>query len=218
MRLEEHVAFSTAAALVALPWLKEEIWLPYTASILIDVDHYLEFVAARRRLSLREALRYLRTPHRQRGPLPKPLHHPLTLSALAALAALTRQRWLWLVLAGMLFHVSLDACNNELVRGIQRQLQREAAGRCPGCARQVSRLELHARRPSGACWLAINEPIMWSFARSAIAWSTSSARRRSRSLATPASPGPGLEPAIWLAPALACCLFSTSRREEASVI
>ncbi|WP_052890554.1 hypothetical protein [Thermogemmatispora carboxidivorans] len=147
MRLEEHVAFSTAAALVALPWLKEEIWLPYTASILIDVDHYLEFVAARRRLSLREALRYLRTPHRQRGPLPKPLHHPLTLSALAALAALTRQRWLWLVLAGMLFHVSLDACNNELVRGIQRQLQREAAGRCPGCARQVSRLELHARRP-----------------------------------------------------------------------
>ncbi|WP_069805619.1 hypothetical protein [Thermogemmatispora onikobensis] len=147
MRLEEHVAFSTAAALVALPWLKEEVWLPYTASILIDLDHYLEFVAARRRLSLREALRYLRTPHRQRGPLPKPLHQPLTLSALAALAALTRQRWLWLVLAGMLFHVSLDACNNELVRGIQRQLQREAAGRCPGCARQVSRLELHARRP-----------------------------------------------------------------------
>ncbi|MBX5449444.1 hypothetical protein [Thermogemmatispora sp.] len=147
MRLEEHVAFSTAAALVALPWLKDEVWLPYVASILIDVDHYLEFVAARRSLSLREALRYLRTPHRQRGPLPKPLHQPLTLGALTALAALTRQRWLWLLLAGMVFHVSLDACNNYLVRRLQGQLQREAAGRCPLCAREVMRLELHARRP-----------------------------------------------------------------------
>jgi hypothetical protein len=147
MRLEEHVAFSTAAALLALPWLKEEIWLPYAASILIDVDHYLEFVAARRRLSLREALRYLRTPQRQRGPLPKPLHQPWTLTALAALAALTRQRWLWLVLVGMLFHVGLDACNNQLVRHIQGQLQQEAAGRCPRCARETTRLELHARRP-----------------------------------------------------------------------
>ena len=41
MSPKEHVTLSTAAAVVALPWLKKDIWLPFASSILIDVDHYL---------------------------------------------------------------------------------------------------------------------------------------------------------------------------------
>jgi hypothetical protein len=147
MRLEEHLTFSTAAALLALPWLKEDVWLPYAASLLIDGDHYLWYVVTQRRLDPREALRYFRRPQARRGPLAKPLHHPLVLTLLALLALSTHSRRLWLVLAGLVFHVSLDAFNNQKVRGIQRQLQREAGERCPRCGLPTPRLELHALRP-----------------------------------------------------------------------
>jgi len=41
MRVQEHIKLSGAAALVALPWLKQDVWIPFVASIGIDIDHYL---------------------------------------------------------------------------------------------------------------------------------------------------------------------------------
>jgi hypothetical protein len=148
MRLEEHLALSTAAALVALPWLKEEIWLPYAASILIDVDHYVAYAMTQHRLDPRAALRYLKRPLPGRRRLPKPFHHPLLLLLLTGLALCTRSRRLWLLLAGMLFHISLDAFNNGEVRRIQRSLQQEANGHCPQCGQPCHWLELHAVAPT----------------------------------------------------------------------
>ena len=35
MRVQEHIKLSTAAALVALPWLKRDVYIPLAASVLI---------------------------------------------------------------------------------------------------------------------------------------------------------------------------------------
>src|SRR5690348_16961845 len=40
MRPQEHVKLSAIAAAAAWPWLKQDVWIPFTASILIDADHY----------------------------------------------------------------------------------------------------------------------------------------------------------------------------------
>src|SRR5436190_14629917 len=106
MRIQEHVKLSTAAAVVALPWLKKDVWLPLAASILIDVDHYVWHAITHRTLSLRAALRYFRQANPPQLPEARLLHQPIILGILLFVAARTRSRILWLILAGMLFHVS----------------------------------------------------------------------------------------------------------------
>ncbi len=58
MRVQEHVKLSTLAAVVALPWLGKDVVIPLTASVLIDVDHYLWHAVTYRTLSLRAAIQY----------------------------------------------------------------------------------------------------------------------------------------------------------------
>ena len=148
MRIQEHLKLSSVASLVALPWLKRDIWIPFTSSILIDVDHYLWYAATHRSLSLREAVRYFRQAQPTRRPEAKLFHHPIILGTLALLASVTRWRVLWLILAGMLFHVSLDAIHNTEFARIQQTLVHNAQGRCPECGQQSDALELHTARVS----------------------------------------------------------------------
>src|SRR5205085_8729086 len=108
MRIQEHVKISAAAALVTLPWLKKDAWIPLAASVLIDVDHYLWHAITHRTLSLRAAVRYFGQANPPRRAEARLLHHPLVLGTLLFLAVRMRSRILALVLAGLLFHVSLD--------------------------------------------------------------------------------------------------------------
>ncbi len=115
MRIQEHVKLSTAAAFAALPWLKKDVWIPLAASVLIDVDHYLWHAVTHRTLSLRAAIKYFGQadpPQRQAARL---LHQPIVLGTLLFIAIRTRSRVLLLILAGLLFHVSLDAQRNFVV-------------------------------------------------------------------------------------------------------
>src|SRR5690348_15243902 len=107
MRIQEHVKLSTAAALVTLPWLKKDVWIPFMASIFIDVDHYLWHAVTHRTLSLRAAVRYFGQADPSRQGQAKFLHHPVILGSLLLLAVRFRSRIVWLILAGLLFHVSL---------------------------------------------------------------------------------------------------------------
>src|SRR5574337_347644 len=109
MRVQEHVKISTAAAILALPWLKKDAWIPLAASVLIDVDHYLWHAVTRRTPSLRAAVRYFGQADPPQLPEARLLHHPLVLGLLLVLALRTRSRLLWLILVCLLFHVSLDA-------------------------------------------------------------------------------------------------------------
>ncbi|MDQ2714165.1 MAG: hypothetical protein M3Z08_04585 [Chloroflexota bacterium] len=133
MRVQEHVKLSTAAALVALPWLKKDTWIPLSASVLIDVDHYLWYVA----------LLYFNQAHPTQRRATKLFHQPALLTVLALVATYTRSKTLWLILAGFLFHVSLDRFHMTRIASLKHSLIAEAHGRCPACGEPCDELQLH---------------------------------------------------------------------------
>src|SRR5258708_39054077 len=92
MRIQEHAKLSTAAALVAFPWLKKDVWIPLASSVLIDFDHYLWHSATQRTLSLRAAVRYFRHAHPPQLPQARLLHHPLILRILLEVALRTHSK------------------------------------------------------------------------------------------------------------------------------
>src|SRR5437660_1975921 len=120
MRIQEHVKLSTAAALLALPWLKKDTWIPFTSSVLIDVDHYLWHAVTHRTLSLRAALRYFGQADPPQLPQARLLHQPIVLGSLLVATSYTRSRILWLILAGLLFHVSLDLVHAAQMKSLKR--------------------------------------------------------------------------------------------------
>lgn len=143
MQIQEHVKLSTVAACVALPWLKKDVWIPLAASVLIDVDHYAWHVVTHRTLSLRAAVRYFGQADPPQLPQARLLHHPLVLGSLLFLAVRTRWRVLWLILAGLLFHVSLDVVHVTQMNRLKRTLSLQAEQQCSECGEQVEALQLH---------------------------------------------------------------------------
>ncbi len=143
MSPKEHVTLSTAAAVFALPWLKGDVWLPFASSILIDVDHYLWHAAAYRTLSLRAALRYFNQADPPQLTEARLLHHPLFLGTLLFLAVRLRSRTLALLLAGLLFHVSLDVFHVTQLGNLKRSLSKQASNTCAECGRPFDALQLH---------------------------------------------------------------------------
>ncbi|GAC1628898.1 MAG: hypothetical protein NVS4B11_27230 [Ktedonobacteraceae bacterium] len=143
MRPKEHATLSTVAAIVALPWLKKDIWIPFAASILIDIDHYLWHVATHHTLSLRAAIRYFGQADPPQLPEARLLHHPLVLGMLLFFALRLRSRMLSLVFAGLLFHVSVDVIHVTQINHLKHSLSEQANNICPECEQRFSTLQLH---------------------------------------------------------------------------
>ena len=143
MRVQEHIKLSTLAATMALPWLGKDVLIPLTSSLLIDVDHYMWHAATFRTLSLRAAVKYFGQadpPQRKEARL---LHHPLVLGILFLIALRTRSRFLLLILAGLIFHVSLDVVHVTQMQSLKQSLSEEANGICPECGEWCEALQLH---------------------------------------------------------------------------
>ena len=143
MQIQEHVKLSTAAAVVALPVLKKDVWIPLAASVLIDVDHYLWHAVTHRTLSLRAAIHYFGQADPPQRPEARLLHHPVVLGALLFIAARMRSRLLFLILAGLLFHVSLDVIHATQMRRLKHSLSEQAGFICPECGKYDEALQLH---------------------------------------------------------------------------
>ena len=103
MRVQEHAKLSAAMAIVALPRLKKDVWIPLASSVFIDVDHYLWHAVTHRTLSLRAAVRYFGQADPPQLPQARILHHPIVLGSLLVAAAHTRSRILRLILAESFF-------------------------------------------------------------------------------------------------------------------
>jgi len=145
MRVEDHIGLSAGMAVVALPWLKRKVWIPFASSVLIDVDHYLWFAVTHRELSLRAAARHFGQADPPQLAQTRLLHHPLALGTLLVAAAATRSRILWLVLGGLLFHVGLDAVDVAQTRSLKLRLIEDADHKCERCGQQYDLLQLHTR-------------------------------------------------------------------------
>jgi len=143
MRVQEHVKLSAMAAVAALPWLKKDVWIPLAASVLIDIDHYLWHIVTHRTLSLRAAIQYFGQADPQQRKGARMLHQPLVLGILLFIAIRTRSRILSLILAGMLFHVSLDIVHTTQMKSLKRSLSEKANGICPECGEECEALQLH---------------------------------------------------------------------------
>jgi hypothetical protein len=143
MRVQEHIKLSALAATIALPWLGKDVLIPLTSSVLIDVDHFLWHAVTFRTLSLRAAVQYFGQadpPQRKEARL---LHHPLVLGILFLIAIRTRSRFLMLILAGLIFHVSLDVVHVTQMQSLKQSLSVEANGVCPQCGERCEALQLH---------------------------------------------------------------------------
>lgn len=148
MRPQEHAKISAVAAVVAWPWLKNDVWIPYTASILIDVDHYCWHAITQRTLSLRAMARYFRQGKAPDRPEVRLLHQPMTLGVLLLLAVGTRSRLLGLILSGLVFHVCLDRYHQTQTRYLKRILSERVGFKCAHCGEPHEKLEMHMiRRP-----------------------------------------------------------------------
>lgn len=143
MRVREHLTLSTAAAVATAPWLKKDTWIPFAASILIDVDHYLWYAVSHRTLSLRNALAFFNQADPPQTASMKFMHQPLFLGLLLFLGVRLRSRLLLLILAGLLFHVSLDVVHITQMSRLKQTLSEQAKSVCPECNRFVDELQLH---------------------------------------------------------------------------
>ncbi len=146
MRPQEHMQLSAIAAAAVWPWLKKDVWIPFTASILIDADHYIWHAITQRTLSLRAAVRYYQQSNPPQLPDQRLLHQPLVLGLLLFLAVRTRSRLLGLILAGLVFHVCLDRYHNNQMRTLKYTLKEQADFTCQECGFKVDELEVHTIR------------------------------------------------------------------------
>lgn len=145
MRVQEHIKLSAAAAMVTLPWLKKDVWIPLASSVLIDVDHYLWYALAHRTFSLPAAIRYFGQADPPQLPQSRFLHHPIVLGFLLLVALRTRSRMLWLILAGLLYHVSLDLVHVTQMKRLKRALNEQAQHICLHCGERSEELQLHTK-------------------------------------------------------------------------
>ena len=144
MRVRDHVALSTAASTLLVPWLRSAVVIPWAASILIDVDHFLFFAVHERSLDAHKAVRYFNQAQPAQHAGTRVLHHPLVL--LMAFALLGRWRWARLLLLGMVLHVGLDSVHGLRLRAVRAAaLQRDSAT-CQRCGAQGPAIVAHLFR------------------------------------------------------------------------
>jgi hypothetical protein len=144
VRVRDHVALSTAAALVLRPWAGRSVLGPWAASILIDADHYVWFSVRQRNASPLAAARYFGQAHPSNHPGTRALHTHAAL--LAALLLAARRRGALNVALGMCLHVALDARHEVRMDEARKAALARDDHTCQACGTRGSHVETHLWR------------------------------------------------------------------------
>jgi hypothetical protein len=144
MRMRDHVALSTAGALLLLPRLGPAVAAPWAASILIDADHLLWYCLHMRCLSPAAALRYFDGAHPAQHGGTRLLHSGWALALLGALGA--RWRGARLLTLGMIFHVALDSYHQTRVALARRTALGRDSYTCRRCGTKSADIVAHCHR------------------------------------------------------------------------
>jgi hypothetical protein len=132
VRVRDHLALSTAGAVLLYPRLREAVLGPWAASILIDVDHYLWFCLRQRRLNPFAALRFFTQAQPPQHRQTRLLHSPAVLLVLL----LPRRRTTTWALLGMAFHVALDTYDTARRRQTRAAALARDGWTCQHCGAQ----------------------------------------------------------------------------------
>lgn len=144
MRVRDHVAFASGAAALLYPRLRASVAVPWAASIFIDVDHYLWFLARHRSLNPVAAVRIYNQADAPQHRATRPFHHPAALSLL--LLASRRRRAAALPLMGLAFHVGLDAYHRTRTADAKAAALRRDHFTCQVCGAQTADVVAHLWR------------------------------------------------------------------------
>ena len=146
MRVRDHVAVSTTAALLCGPAQRAFALGLWTGGVLIDADHYLWYCLRHRRLNPIEAVRYFNEGKSPGTSATKALHHPIALLALL-LAGLRRPR-IMPVLIGMGVHVGLDLFHEARMGAARNEAMIRDQFSCRECGAHTRDVTAHvARQP-----------------------------------------------------------------------
>jgi hypothetical protein len=144
MRVRDHVALASGAAALLYPHLGAPVAAPWAASIFIDVDHYLWFLARHRSLNPVAAVRLYNDAHAPQHRATRPFHHPAALSVMLLLGR--RRRAALLAVMGVAFHVGLDVYHRTRTADAKAQALARDRFTCQVCGAQTADLVAHVWR------------------------------------------------------------------------
>lgn len=141
MRVRDHVAVSTTAALLCRPARATMALGLWAGGVLIDADHYLWYCVRHRSLNPIAAVRYFNDGKAPRSSTTKALHHPLALIVLL-IAAVRRPRMMP-VLVGMGIHVGLDTFHEARMNAARRSAVTRDQFSCRRCGNRSQDVSAH---------------------------------------------------------------------------
>jgi hypothetical protein len=143
VRVRDHILISTAATVLAAPFLGREAVGLWAGGVLIDADHYVWYCLRHRRLDPRAAVLFFNRADPPQYRSTRLLHAPAAV-LIAALLGL-RQRQLLPVVLGMTLHAALDTQHSaRMDRARSAALARDRYS-CQACGTEVA-VGTHLRR------------------------------------------------------------------------
>jgi hypothetical protein len=144
MRVRDHVALASGAAALFYPRLGASAAVPWAASIFIDVDHYLWFLARHRSLDPVAAVRLYNDADAPQHRATRPFHHPAALSLMVLVGM--RKRAAVLPLMGVAFHVGLDVYHRTRTAEAKAAALARDSFTCQVCGAQTADVVAHVWR------------------------------------------------------------------------
>jgi len=144
MRVRDHIAISSATALLSRRWLGRSAILLWSGAVLIDSDHYFAFWLQEGRVSPAAAMRFYNRAIAAQPRAARALHTPFAVLTVFGLGS--RSRSLTTLGLGMGLHVMLDALHETRMKYARAAALERDQHTCQTCGRRAPQVGTHLSR------------------------------------------------------------------------